>query len=201
MKTWTIGKVKPDQGQKFPSVKPANDRKKREVESLPCIQCKEKFSDENSMKQHVLQMHIETKVKQSELKNTDGMCNICGQEIFAKKAMEWHEKECQGRTKEVKNNIVLTPGTLIKTAQIHTNACEICDENFTASSKWESIKKVNEHKNKAHPVDMYQYRQNKDCDECDFQADNEKNLKKHARDCHDTWDCTKSISPPPKRKK
>ena len=26
-------------------------------------------------------------------------------------------------------------------------------------------------------------------------------MKIHERDCHDTWDCTKSISPPPNRKK
>ena len=60
---------------------------------------------------------------------------------------------------------------------------------------------MNEHKRINHPVNIEQYRDKKKCDDCDFEATVDITLKKHERDCHDTWDCSKSISPPPKRKK
>ena len=77
----------------------------------------------------------------------------------------------------------------------------MCDEVFISNSKLSSIQLVREHKDVAHPVDMTQYRQKLNCDDCDFGADSGKLLKKHERDCHNTWDCSKSISPPPKRKR
>ena len=60
---------------------------------------------------------------------------------------------------------------------------------------------MNEHKINQHPVDTQQYRDKKNCDECNFESAGGSSLKKHERDCHDIWDYSKSISPPPKRKK
>ena len=64
-----------------------------------------------------------------------------------------------------------------------------------------TIQMVTDHKRFAHPIDKTQYRLKKDCDECDFIADSERLLKKHDRDYHKNWDCSRSTSPPPKRKK
>ena len=81
------------------------------------------------------------------------------------------------------------------------NDCEVCGESFIAQDKWRTIEVVAAHKQQAHPIDTTKYRQKKDCDECDFIAETENLLKKHDRDCHNNWDCIKSTSPPPKRKK
>ena len=149
----------------------------------------------------MIQIHLMKKPRLYEIVKNDGLCNLCGSEFYSANALQWHQKKCYKRSEAFAENVVRTPGTDLKKGNIHKNNCEVCDEIFVSNSKLKSIQMVQEHKETAHPVDMTQYRQKKDCEECDFGASNEKLLKKHERDCHNTWDCTKSISPPPKRKR
>ena len=133
-----------------------------------------------------------------ELTKGDGLCKLCVKHFFKEKAFKWHEKTCKN------SNAEDSPKTQVpeqKPEQGSHNDCEICGERFTSNDKLGSIQKVNDHKEKFHPVDIAQYREKINCEDCDFTASNENMLKKHERDFHKIWDVSKSISPPPKRNK
>ena len=178
-----------------------SDNKGLGKERSNCIKCESTFESVLEMKNHMIQEHIMKKPKQYEVVQGDGLCDLCGSEFYSKDALQWHQKKCNKRKEEFTNNVIRTPGTELKKEDTHINQCELCDEVFISNSKLSSIQLVREHKDVAHPVDMTQYRQKLNCDDCDFGADSGKLLKKHERDCHNTWDCSKSISPPPKRKR
>ena len=182
----------------LPSKTKQGESQEQETKVYSCPFCKRGFPSQRGMKGHITRTHLETVHK---LVTGDGLCKLCGLKFIKEKALIWHEKMCTKRRDMFAKKVVKTPGKMMEHEKIHSNNCELCDKSFQAFSKIESIQLVNEHKINEHPTDTEKYREKKNCDDCDFEADSGILLKKHMRDFHQAWDFTRSISPPPKRQK
>ena len=163
-----------------------------------CPICKRIFPSQRGMKGHITRTHLQ---KVHKMVTGDGLCNLCGQQFSKEKALRWHEKMCNKRREVFSKYVVKTPFRMDKNVKVHENNCELCDKIFTATDKIGAIQKVNEHKRNEHPIDTEKYREKKNCDDCEYEADTGTLLKKHMLDNHQIWDFSRSISPPSKRMK
>ena len=179
-----------------------DDNKNIETKKVKCPICERDFTNSRGMKSHITKMHVN---KSKCIVTGDGLRKICGQKFVKQKAVVYHEKICKNTKGVINKNTTKLLEAMLDSEKSNRkksyNNCELCDMKFTANSKIESIQQVIEHKATYHPVDIEKYRDKKNCEDCDFEADNESMLKKHIRDFHGIWDFTRSTSPPPKRKK
>ena len=140
-------------------------------------------------------------------------CDICEKGFSSKQGLRvhssWHirkdkpkdekpndEKPTDEKPKDVKPK----EHTFIRKS-LQQSICELCDEKFTADFKYKTIQALLTHKKTCTFKTSLnaKYRIKRDCDECDFKASKEKDMKGHMRDEH--LNLSTSISPPPKRKR
>ena len=178
----------------------------KELSENKCNTCDKTFKNIQGLSIHNTKMHGENKIHpavkrtrkdstkiltfstglrmSSKKTESEHDCQICKTKFSTKLLLNWHLKKC----------------TQMLTMQTFNARCELCDEKFTASSKWYNIQQVLKHKTLCHqkPIVMH-YRSAIACDQCDFKSQNEIKMRRHRRDKHDVL--TKSTSPQSKKKR
>ena len=146
-----------------------------------CHYCEKTFKTASGMKRHVTTQHkSETEIPKETMNLSKSETEI----LLA----EQDDNEDETNLEEILD---------IKEQKKYTFQCSNCEQYFETFRKYGLIQKILKHREACGTTDTKQNRKTKDCQSCDFKANNEVQLKRHKRDSHDIMSV--STSPPPKK--
>ena len=150
--------------------------KSHEIKQEKCEICPKSFDTMRALKSHITKMHKEENNIENVSMDTEILWN------------QEHETNEDILYEEIDKEIV--------EEKMYSSTCSQCKKQMNATKKYTLIQTIKKHR------ELKCERKNllaKFCSDCDYQAKDEKQFKRHRRDKHDQT--TASTSPPPKKAK